>query len=156
MKIVKSHWIVKTYRPGMKVVKPELDTEFAKILEAEKNHKLRAMFPDKTKIAPLARNFHQNYMYMERNGTVREDLVVFTVEEEIDGIPNTEGEIAFENEDDAIMVYNALIPTGDKRVQFDTKHGKELTPEGKAKIGEVPLMYREKNPINKKKSDSFK
>lgn len=153
MKIVKSHWIVKTFRPGMQVVKPELNVEFAKIVEAESNHGLRKMFPEKTRIAPLARNFHQNYMYIEKDGTVKKELVVFTVDvDNEDGTPNTEGAIEFENEDDAIMVYNALLPTGDKRVQFDTKHGKELTAEGKAKVGSTPMLYREKNPLNAKKS----
>lgn len=161
-------FILKTYRPGWVVADPTLDSEFKDLLDLKKAGKLRSVIsqsdPDRAALAHSAYNFHENHMWMDSDGSVKKEVKIekLCVSKTIKGpngeeIPNKEGLLPLDTEDEVIFCMQRLAPYNDLRVSLDLIYGNDLSPEGKERLkAKVPIYYNDVKQTINTKSEKIK
>lgn len=141
-------YILKTYRPGMRIIAPELDPAFAKELAAFEKGKLQDLHPSRADLCYTPYNWHVNHMLLDHQGDIKKELIIHEVPKVLeDGTENVEGLIELEIEYDVIHFMNLLAGTKDKRISL-AHYGKQLSEEGKTKL--IRLAPEEQSDLNNK------
>lgn len=147
---------VKTFCPGFKVYNIEGNAECKEIFDAQRNGKLKQMYPDKSQVNRHARNFHTDDMFFAnpQMTEIKEEVILIEVPKLLpDGSKNEEGIIDLDTEAEVIMLLNALKGRADKRICLDTNVGKDL--ERKDEILKAPVAA-ETDDISKRKMPTRK
>lgn len=151
-------YIVNLFRAKVPFVFPELDEEYRVIVQAEKDRKLKDMFP-KDELNRSAANYHQPHMLYANpdKGILREDVKAFESNEH----GKVEIDVAEWGKDDAETIAKWIIQTFSKienRTKLDTEYGldfttpltKDTAPISRDKILALVLDKREKEKKKEK------